>query len=116
MTELTMPLTRAAFIDRLRAWAGRAESEVSYTSGTMRISWQGQASVLRAVMGMVSGGAGASADAMALRQQLIGERQKAITAWEAARAENMVAFHAGEVQGYNLILDLLKDAGDAWVA
>lgn len=114
MAETLVPLSRAAFIDRLRHWAARADNEINYSQHDMRTTWEGHASVLRGVLGTVSGGTGGSDNVVPFRKQIIADRQKAITAWEQARDPHDVAYQAGEVQGYNLILELLKDAGDGW--
>ncbi len=105
-------MDRQAFVERLRAWAGRADNEVAFAEGTTKITWQGQSAVLHSIFGAVGGGAGGGQDPQALRNQIIGERAKAIAAWEAAIGDaNATAFHAGEVQAYELVLDLLQDVG-----
>ncbi len=112
MANAQTMVTRALFLERLGAWSRRADNEITYAHGAAKVTWQGQSSVLRAVMGTVSGG-GAN-DVARLRQQLIADRQKAISSWEAARSSEETDFSAGEVQGYNLVLDLLKDSQGTW--
>jgi hypothetical protein len=101
---------RQTFIDRLRAWAGRADSEVTHSYGTAQAAWQGQASVLRALANVAATG---TTDPAALRKQIIAERQKTLAAWNDVRDEAPAAVLTGEVQGYELVLDLLRDV-DAW--
>lgn len=105
-------MTRQALIERLRAWAQRADNEAAYSTGRPQLTWQGQASVLHGMAG-----AGVGDDVGALRLQIIADRQKAITAWEHAIGdEAAIAQYAGEVQGYDLILELLADQADRWDA
>jgi len=103
-------MDRQTFIDRLRAWAARADDEVIYSHGTAQVAWQGQGSVLRALASVVATGNIAPA---ALRLQIIADRQKTLAAWNAERDVEHAARFTGEVQGYELVLELLTDA-DAW--
>lgn len=105
-------MTREAFIDRLRAWAQRADNEAAYSTDSTQRAWRGQASVLHGMAG-----AGVGDDVAALRHQLFADRQKAIVAWERSIGdEATIAQYAGEVQAYDLILELLRDANDGWSA
>ncbi len=66
-------MDRQAFIERLRAWAGRADNEVTHSVGTAQVAWQGQAGVLRALASVVASGSGS--DPATLRKQIIADRQ-----------------------------------------
>jgi hypothetical protein len=115
MTARTTPPTEKAmnrqqFADRLRAWAARAENEVSYSLGTAQLTWQGQLEVLRATAAVVAGGTTPDA----LRHRIIADRQEALSAWQAETDPDEVAINAGRVQGYELVLELLQDAGHDW--
>jgi hypothetical protein len=101
---------RQTFIDRLRAWAARADSEVTHSLGTAQIAWQGQAGVLRALANVA---ATANTDPATLRKQIIADRQKTLAAWNGEREEADAALFTGETQAYELVLDLLSDV-DAW--
>jgi microcystin degradation protein MlrC len=107
-------VNRQTFIDRLRAWAMRADHEAVESDGTARLAWQGQADVLHALASVVAAGSG-GADPAVLRQQIIFDRQKALAAWNEDRDPVRVAPIAGAVQGYELVLDLLQDV-DSWSA
>ncbi len=105
-------MNRQMFIDRLRAWAMRADNEVVESVGTAKLAWQGQANVLHALANVVASGSGGN-DPAALRQQIINERAKVLDAWNAERDPVRAAPYSGEVQAYELVLDLLKDV-DSW--
>lgn len=109
-------MNRQVFVDRLRAWAARAENEVAYSQGTGKIAWQGQAGVLRATASVVASGSTTNNDPAALRKQLIADRQKAIVTWEHGTDADAAATHSGEVAAYDLILALLREAGERWAA
>ena len=107
-------LSQQQFVERLRAWAARADNEVAETYGANKQSWQGQASVLRSVAIVVASGDAARNTPVALRLQFIADRNKAQAAWEQETDAFMLAQHAGEVQGYELILNLLQDVEVDW--
>jgi hypothetical protein len=109
-------MNRQMFVDRLRAWATRAENEVAYSEGTGKITWQCQASVLRATASVVASGSATNSDPVALRKQLIADRQKALMAWEQTTDAATAAGHSGEVAAYELIITLLRDVGERWSA
>jgi hypothetical protein len=102
-------MTRQTFIDRLRAWAARADHETAESVGLGRFTWQGQASVLDALAHTALG----SSDAESLRAQIIGDRQKVLAAWNTTKDPAEAARLAGETQGYELALELLADV-DSW--
>ena len=104
-------MDRQAFIERLRVWAARADGEVTHTHGADQAAWQGQAGVLHALASVVA--SSGVTDPLTLRRQIIADRQKTLAAWNAERAEARAAVFTGEAQGYELVLDLLKDV-DAW--
>ena len=108
-------MTREQAIERLRLWARRAQSEANEADRTTdSLNWIGQAQVLSSVAEYLAG-QGSQLDPTGLRVQVIGGRQKSITAWDLARTnERDVALHAGEVAGYDLARSLLKDAGENW--
>jgi hypothetical protein len=105
-------LNRQTFIERLRAWAMRADNEVVESIGTAKLAWQGQANVLHALANVVGSGSGGS-DPAVLREQIISERRKALNAWNAERDPERAAGYTGETQAYELVLDLLKEV-DSW--
>ena len=110
-----MALNLEGFQERLRAWSARAAHEVEHTDGAIAASWRGQQRVLGAIA-MYIEGAGAGYTPGQLRLRLIAEREAARRAWEATRGEQAVATLAGEVAGYDLVFELLKDAGRSWAA
>jgi len=105
-------VNRQTFIERLRAWAVRADNEAAESFDTAKLAWQGQAGVLHALANVVASGSGGN-DPAALRQQIIVERQKVLDAWNEDRDPVRAAGLSGEVQGYELVLDLLADV-DSW--
>ena len=105
-------VNRQTFIERLRAWAMRADNEVLESHGTGKLAWQGQAAVLHSLASVVAS-SGTTNDAQALRQQIIADRQKALAAWNEERDPAHAATVTGEVQAYELVLDLLKDV-ESW--
>ena len=105
-------MNRQTCIERLRAWAIRANNEALESYGTGQLAWQGQAAVLHSLASVVASGGNAS-DAQTLRQHIITDRQKALTAWNEARDPEKVATITGEVQAYELVLDLLDDV-ESW--
>ena len=107
-------MNRQLFIDRLRAWAARADNEVAESKGTSKHTWQGQADVLRATASVVASGSGINNDPATLRTQLIADRQKSLTVWEHEDNPKAVAEHSGEVAAYDLILTLLNDVDLRW--
>lgn len=110
-------MNRQAFIERLRAWAARADTEVIYAhTEENKRTWQGNAGVLHAVANVAAAGASDRTDPRTLRLQLIADRQKVLASWNEQRAELDVATLTGEAQAYELILDLLKDADESWAA
>lgn len=109
-------MNRQLFVDRLRAWAARAENEVAYSEGTGKIAWQGQAGVLRATASVVASGSTTNNDPAALRRQLLADRQKALVTWEHDDDPAAAAMHSGEVAAYELILTLLRDVGERWAS
>ena len=110
-----MALSLGGFQDRLRVWNARAAHEVEHSDGATAASWRGQQRVLGAIAKYMEG-EGARYTPGQVRLRLIDEREAARRAWEAARDEQEVARLAGEVAGYDLLFELLKDAGRAWAA
>ena len=110
-------MTREQVIGRLRAWAARAQSEANYADNPSDVlSWIGQAQVLGGIAEFLAS-QGSELDPSAVRLQVISGRQKSIGAWDLSRNNPRdLALHAGEVAAYDLILALLKDAGQAWAA
>jgi hypothetical protein len=101
------------FQNRLRLWSARAAHEVENSSGEIAESWRGQQRVLGAIASYMEGD-GARYTPAALRLRLIDDRESARRAWEATANQREVAFHAGEVAAYDLILDVLKSIGAQW--
>jgi hypothetical protein len=110
-------VTKEQVIERLRAWATRAQSEANYADQpTDRLNWTGQAQVLSGVAEFLAG-QGSQLEPAAARRQIIDDREQSLGAWERARHnERDLALHAGEVTGYDLALSLLKDTGESWGA
>jgi selenocysteine lyase/cysteine desulfurase len=109
-------MNRQTFVERLRAWAARADNEVAFSAGTAKRTWQGEAEVLRATANVAISSGGAPQTPGALRAQLIADRQKTLKEWEEATDPDEVAFLSGQTTAYDLVLTLLKDADLQWVA
>ena len=90
----------------------RADNEVLESYGTGQLAWQGQAAVLHSLASVVAAG-GTTNDAQTLRKQIIADRQKALVAWNEERDPAKAATGTGEVQAYELVLDLLTDV-ESW--
>jgi hypothetical protein len=110
-----MALSLEGFQERLRVWSARAAHEAENSDGAIAASWRGQQHVLAAIAKYVEG-EGARYTPGQLRRHLIDERERARRDWEPTRDALAVASLAGEVAAYDLVLDLLKDAGRAWAA
>lgn len=110
-----MALSLEGFQERLHVWNARAAHEVEHSDGAIAASWRGQQHVLGATAMYVEG-EGARYTPGQLRLRLIDEREATRRDWEATRGALEVAILAGEVAAYDLVLELLKDAGRAWAA
>ena len=99
--------------DRLRVWSARAQHEVENSDGAIATSWRGQQRVLSAIA-MYMEGEGVRYTPAQLRLRLIEDRESVRRAWEATTDSREVSFHSGEVAAYDLVLDVLKDAGARW--
>ena len=114
MKEGVTQMNRQAFVSRLRAWAARADHETIESRGTARVTWRGQANVLHAVANVAVGGVQDQNTPKMLRLQIIADRQKTLGIWDRETDEEKAAEYTGMVQGYDLILELLKDATEHW--
>jgi len=108
-----MALSLETFQGRVRAWSARAAHEVENSEGSIAQDWRGQQRVLGDIASYMEG-EGARYTPRELRLRLIEDRESARRVWEATTNEREVAFHAGEVAAYDLVLDVLKEIGLRW--
>ena len=115
MINDTPQVSRAATIERLRAWARRAQSEAQYADTRANtLNWQAQAQVLNSVASFLSD-QGAQMSDFNVWDQVVSDRSKSLAAWQAQQEGPQVAIYAGEVAGYDVALTTLKDVdGKMW--
>lgn len=108
-------MNRAYAVERLRAWAARAQEEAQEAdTRDNTLNWQGQAQVLGDVATFLAG-PGAQLDDSQIWRQVVGDRSRAMANWEREQAGPEAMFYAGHVAGYDVVLTILKDvAGRSW--
>jgi len=108
-------VTRQETIERLRAWAARAQREAQ-EADTMQNAqhWQGQAQVLGSVANFLAG-QGPEVDDKTIWRRVVAERERILAEWLARQETPEAAFYAGAVAGYDTALTSLKDmSGRVW--
>ena len=115
MIHDTPQTNRAATIERLRAWARRAQSEAQYADTRENtLNWQSQAQVLNSVASFLAD-QGAQMSDFDVWEQVVADRSNSLAAWQAQQEGPEVATYAGEVAGYDVALTALKDVdGKVW--
>ncbi len=108
-------MNRTSAIERLRAWARRAQHEAQEADTRENIlSWQGQAQVLGDVATFLAG-PGAQMDDDQIWKQIVTDRTRAIANWEREQEGPEAMFYAGVVAGYDVVLTTLSDVtGRSW--
>jgi hypothetical protein len=108
-------MNREQTIERMRAWARRAQSEAQYADTRAdALNWRGQAQALNGVASFLSE-QGAQMTDLAIWSQVVADREKSRQAWLEAREGADVALYAGSVAGFDVALTALKDVdGVVW--
>ena len=110
-----MQMTHEEAINRLRAWAARAQQEAMNADTRANIlNWQAQAQGLGSVANFLAD-QGAEMDELQLWTRIVADRGKSMAAG-LAHPEGLEAdFYAGEVAGYDVALTVIRDvAGRVW--
>lgn len=108
-------MNREQTIERLRAWAARAQHEAQEADTREDIlQWQGQAEVLSSVASFMADQGGQGGD-QRLWKRVVADRERSMAAWLARREGTEAAYYAGQVAGFDVALTALKDvAGRVW--
>lgn len=102
-------VNREHAIDRLSAWAARAQHEAQEADTREDIlNWQGQSQVLGSTATYL-GGPGANQSDANIWKQVVSDRQSALAAWEREQFGAQAMFHSGRVAGYDVALTILAD-------
>lgn len=102
-------MNREQTIERLRAWARRAQSEAQYADTRAdELNWRGQAQALNGVASFLAE-QGAQLDDFAIWSQVVADREKGRLAWLEAEDSPEVPLYAGQVAGFDVALTALKD-------
>lgn len=102
-------MNREHAIDRLSAWAARAQREAEEADTRDDIlNWQGQAQVLGSTATFLAGPGANQADSV-IWKQVVADRQSALASWEREQYGEQAMFHAGRVAGYDVALTILTD-------
>ncbi|HEY8326297.1 MAG: hypothetical protein ACHQ1E_07530 [Ktedonobacterales bacterium] len=104
-----MAMNREQTIERMRAWARRAQSEAENAdTRDDQLNWRGQVQALNGVASYLSE-QGAQLDDFAIWEQVVADREKARLAWIDAQEGPVVSSYAGQVAGFDVALTALKD-------
>ncbi|HEX8996791.1 MAG TPA: hypothetical protein VF812_12245 [Ktedonobacterales bacterium] len=108
-------MNREQTIDRMRAWARRAQSEAQHADTRAdALNWRGQAQALDGVASFLSE-QGAQLDDFAVWSQVVSDREKSRLSWVEMKAGPDVAFYAGQLAGFDTAMTALKDVdGVTW--
>src|SRR5487761_2750119 len=102
-------MNREQTVERLRAWARRAQSEAQYADTRAdALQWRGQAQALSGVAGFLAE-QGAQLNDLAGWSQVVADREKGRQAWLEAQDSPEVPLYAGQVAGFDVALTALKD-------
>ena len=102
-------MNREQTIERIRAWARRAQSEAENADTREdALNWRGQAQALNGVASFL-GEQGAQLDDFAVWEQVVSDREKARLAWIEAQEGPAVPAYAGQVAGFDVALTAIKD-------
>ncbi len=108
-------MNRTYAVERLRAWAARAQSEAQEADTRENIlNWQGQAQVLGDVATFLAS-PGAQMDDEKIWKQIVADRSRALANWEREQEGSDAMLYSGLVAGYDVVLTTLTDvAGRSW--
>ena len=108
-------MNREQTVDRLRAWARRAQSEAQYADTRAdQLSWLGQAQALSGVASLLAEAGERVAD-FDLWEQVVADREKSLASWKEVQSGPEINTYAGQMAGYDVALTALKDVdGVVW--
>jgi hypothetical protein len=108
-------MTHEEAIDRLRAWAARAQQEaMNADTRENTLNWQAQAQVLTSIANFLAD-QGSDMDEQQIWTRIVADRGKSMAAWLAQPEGPEATFYAGEVAGYDVALTVIRDiAGRVW--
>lgn len=108
-------MNREQTVERLRAWARRAQSEAQYAdTREARLKWQGQAQALSGVASLLAE-QGAQLSDFDIWTHAVSDREKALAAWKETQSGLDINTYAGQMEGYDVALTALKDVdGVVW--
>ncbi len=108
-------MNREQTVERLRAWARRAQSEAQYADTREdRLKWQGQAQALNGVAGLLAE-QGARMSDFEIWSRVVSDREKILAAWKERQSGLEINIYAGQMAGYDVALTALKDVdGVVW--
>jgi hypothetical protein len=108
-------MNREQTVERLRAWARRAQSEAQYADTREdRLKWQGQAQALSSVASLLAE-QGAQRSDFEIWSQVVSDREKSLAAWQERQSGQEINLYAGQMAGYDVALTTLKDVdGVVW--
>lgn len=108
-------MNREQTVERLRAWARRAQSEAQYADTREdRLTWQGQAQALIGVASLLAEQGAHSTD-FDIWAQVVSDRAKSLASWTEAQSGPDINTYAGQMSGYDVALTALKDVdGVVW--
>ncbi|HEU0028867.1 MAG TPA: hypothetical protein VFQ25_17310 [Ktedonobacterales bacterium] len=108
-------MNREQTLERLRAWARRAQSEAQYADTREdRLKWQGQAQALSGVASLLAEQGGQKSD-FDIWSQVVYDREKSLAAWQERQSGPDINMYAGQMAGYDVALTALKDVdGVVW--
>jgi hypothetical protein len=102
-------MNREQTIERMRAWARRAQSEAEYADTRAdALNWRGQAQALNGVASFL-GEQGAQLDDFAIWSRVVADREQARLTWIEMQEGSEVPLYAGQVAGFDVALTALKD-------
>ncbi|MBF6591105.1 MAG: hypothetical protein IVW57_11345 [Ktedonobacterales bacterium] len=108
-------MIREEAIERLRAWAARAQHEAMVADTREDIlNWQAQAQVLTSIANFLAD-QGAGMDELQIWTRIVTDRAKSMAAWLGNTTGPEAALYAGQVAGYDVALTVVRDvAGRVW--
>ncbi len=100
-------MNREQMSQRLQLWADQAQHEAEEADTREDVlNWQGQAQVLGSTATFLASSQLADVD---IWQQIVGDRTRALEAWEKVQSGPEAMLYAGIVAGYDVVLTVLRD-------
>lgn len=108
-------MDREQTVERLRAWARRAQAEAQYADTRAdTLNWRGQAEALSGVAGFLTE-EGAQLSDFEVWARVVADRERSRIDWVEVKTGPEVPLYAGRVAGFDVALTTLKDVdGVVW--